>query len=244
MKVIACCAICMKNASEKFISNGGPSSVKFYSAEMDDNGLVYIECDKGHKSANILTGSKHQFLFESGCKALIDGYTNEAVSSFTAALERTYEFFIRVAYRKLRISSEILESTWKNVHAQSERQLGAFLFLYPIIADESFEILNKIQEFRNRVLHKGYISQTEEVFKYASNIFTLIRQIISFLNNKCSTEMWAEINEAVQKQKELVSNKMEWTYLGVTPFDSRKDLTFEAWIEELKTQKHKEVHIY
>ncbi|MDY6973868.1 MAG: hypothetical protein SV775_16330 [Thermodesulfobacteriota bacterium] len=235
MKVITGCVICMKNASKEFNSTGESTSVKFYPADMDNNGIVHLKCDNGHNTAGILIGSKHQFLFESGCRALIDTYANEAVSSFSAALERTYEFFIRVACRKLGLTSDLIESTWKNVKSQSERQFGAFLFLYPTITGESFKLQNEIPEFRNKVIHKGYIARSEEVLDYAEKIFFLIRQIVAVLNDKCSNEMWEEINEGIEVQKKVIPSNMEWTYLSVTPFDLRKDLTFESWVDELKT---------
>ena len=237
MKAIAGCVTCMKEASKILVSSGVPTTVHFFSAEMADNGVVYITCDKGHKTAGVFLGRKHQFLFESGCRALLDDYTNEAVSSFSAALERTYEFFIRVAYRKLGLSTTLLDTTWKSIKAQSERQFGAFVILYPIIAGEPFELPAAIPELRNKVIHRGYIARVEEVLKYAKDIFSLIRQIMAVLNNKCPTEMWVEINEAAQVQKSSVPAEMEWTYVGVTEFDLRVDLTFESWMEELKTQR-------
>lgn len=227
----------MKEVSKKFVSSGEPTSVKFFSAEMDDNGVVYLKCDKGHRTAGVFLGRKHQFLFESGCRALLDDYTNEAVSSFSAALERAYEFFIRVTYRKLGLSSTLLDTTWKNVKAQSERQFGAFLLLYPAIASESFELPARIPELRNKVIHRGYIARGEEVLEYAKDIFSIIRQIMAVLNNKCPTEMWAEINEAAQVQQSSIPAEMEWTWVGVTPFDLSVDLTFESWMDELKTQR-------
>ena len=91
----------MKEAAEALRSTGTSSSVQSLPAEMDDVGVVFLTCDSGHKTAMLHRNRKHQILFESGCLALLDDYTNEAVSSISAALERAYEFFIRVVYRKL-----------------------------------------------------------------------------------------------------------------------------------------------
>src|SRR4030042_4533572 len=97
MRAFAACISCMKEASENLGSQGESTSVRFLYAEMNDNGVVYLTCDKGHRTAAVHRSRKHQFLFESGCHALLDHYTNEAVSTFSAALERAYEFFLRVA---------------------------------------------------------------------------------------------------------------------------------------------------
>lgn len=237
MKVIAACITCMKETSKAFTSTGTSTSVKFLYSEMDNNGVVYLTCEHGHKTAMIHRSRKHQVLFESGCCALLDDYTNEAVSSFSVALERAYEFFIRVAYRKLRVSSSLLEKSWKNIATQSERQFGAFVILYPVIAGEQFDLPKKISQLRNDVIHKGYIARSDEVLNYAKEVFSLIRQVIHVLSDKCPTEMWAEINEAADVQKKVVPSGMEWTWAGGTEFDLVADLSFESWMAELKKKR-------
>lgn len=234
MKLIASCITCMKEASEAHLSTGISTSVKFIYAEMDNNGVLYLTCDREHKSALIHRSRKHQILFQSGCYALLDDYTNEAVSSFSAALERAYEFFIRVAYRKLGVSSTLLESSWKDIALQSERQYGAFVILYSVVAGESFNLPDKIPQLRNKVIHRGYIARFDEVFEYAKGIFSIIRTIMHILKDKCSTEMWAEINEAADLQKKTVPSGMAWAWTVETEFDLIIDLTFEQWMSEIK----------
>jgi hypothetical protein len=234
MKAFAACITCMKEASETHLSTSASNAVKFLSAEMGNEGVVYLTCDAGHKTAMLHRNRKHQILFESGCFALLDDYTNEAVSSFSAALERAYEFFIRVTYRKLGVSSSLLESSWKHVATHSERQFGAFVLLYSVVADESFDLPQIIPELRNKVIHRGYIARSNEVLEYAKIIFLLIRKITHILNDKCATEMWAEINEAAEVQKQVVPPGMEWAWTLGTEFDLMRDLTFESWIAELK----------
>ena len=236
MKAIAACITCMKEASEKLVSTGESTSVRFLYAEMDDNGVVYLTCDKGHRTAEVYRSRKHQFLFESGCHALLDHYTNEAVSTFSAALERAYEFFLRVAYRKLGLPSSLLDASWKHVIAQSERQFGAFIFLFPAIAGEPFQLPERIPQLRNKVIHRGYIPRFDEVLKYAEAIFSLIRKIMHVLNDRCPTEMWAEINEAAEVQKRAVPADMEWTWVAGTEFDLTVDLTFESWMDGLRKE--------
>lgn len=227
----------MKAAAETLRATGTSTSIQFLPAEMDDAGVVYVTCKNGHRTAMLHRNRKHQILFESGCLALLDDYTNEAVSSFSAALERTYEFFIRVAYRKLGVSSSLLKSSWKEVATQSERQFGAFVLLYPSVACESFKLPDKIPKLRNKVIHRGYIARSDEVFGYARTVFSLIRKIVGVLNDKCSTEMWAEINEAAETQRMAVPTGVEWTWTMRTEFDLAKGLTFESWLTELKEDR-------
>jgi hypothetical protein len=236
MKAFAPCVTCMKAASDKLATNGESSLVRFSYAEMEDNGIVYLTCDRGHSTAAVHRSRKHQILFESGCHALLDHYTNEAVSTFSAALERSYEFFLRVAYRKVGLPPTLLDASWKHVKAQSERQFGAFVFLFPAIAGESFELSESIPQLRNKVIHRGYIARLDEVLVYAKDIFVLIRRIMHVLRDRCPTEMWAEINEAAEIQKSSVPVGMEWTWVAGTEFDLRIDLTFESWMDELRKQ--------
>lgn len=227
----------MKEASEVLLSTGTSTSVEFLSAEMDNDGVVYLTCNSGHKTAMLHRNRKHQILFESGCFALLDDYTSEAVSSFSAALERAYEFFIRVAYRKLGVSSSLLESSWKHIATQSERQFGAFVVLYPVVACESFDLPQKIPKLRNKVMHRGYIARSDEVFEYAKTVFSMIRKIVQVLSDKCPTEMWAEINEAAEVQEKVVLPGVEWAWTSGAEFDLMRDLTFESWIAELKKKR-------
>jgi hypothetical protein len=150
MKILVPCITCMKDAAEIFRTTGTSPSAQVLSAEMEDTGVVYVSCNRGHKTAMLHRNRKHQILFESGCLAFLDHYTNEAVSSFSAALERAYEFFIRVAYRKLGVSSALLELSWKQVASLSERQFGAFVLIYPIITHESFKRLSKFPSCATR----------------------------------------------------------------------------------------------
>ncbi len=236
MRAFSLCITCAKESSDKLATTGESTSVKFLYAEMDDNGIVYLTCDRGHSTAAVHRSRKHQFLFESGCHALLDHYTNEAVSAFSAALERAYEFFLRVAYRKLGLPSSLMDESWKHVKAQSERQFGAFAFLFPAIAGESFELPQSIPQLRNKVIHRGYIARFDEVKKHAEAIFALIRKIMHTLSARCPTEMWAEINDAAEVQRSAVPTGMKWTWVAGTEFDLAVDLTFESWMDELRKQ--------
>lgn len=152
---------------------------------MNDEGVYKVTCDKGHKSIVFTQQPKFQYLFDLGAMALLDGYPREAVSSFVAALERFYEFFIEVILTNKNIDEEQFKKAWKLVSNQSERQLGGFYFLYlsefgkaPMPFDT-----NQIA-FRNSVIHKGYIPKYDEVTKYASYVLQYIYEIGGNIRNK------------------------------------------------------------
>ena len=146
-----------------------------------DVAIATIECSRGHKLAFMLQSQKFEILLESAASALLEGYTIEAASSFSAALERFYEFCIRVFSRKDGLNEIEFNATFKQMAHQSERQLGAFLYLYLQNFGKAYQVKNKIIEFRNRVVHKGYIPTLEEVEGYGADIFDEICEVTKVL---------------------------------------------------------------
>ena len=63
--------------------------------------------------------------------------------------------------------------------SQSERQLGAFIFIYLKCFSESPSLLRQSQiQFRNVVIHKGKIPSREEAIKYGQEVLDTIRPIL------------------------------------------------------------------
>ena len=87
------------------------------------------------------------------------------VAGIVASLERFLEFY-SVILTKQGVSSEEMEKNWKLVSNQSERQLGAFFFIYLIENETSIHLSNKHVSFRNKVIHKAYIPTYQEVMNY------------------------------------------------------------------------------
>jgi hypothetical protein len=134
---------------------------------------VYYEsiCSKGHKNVTILAIRKFEVLFEFGAMALLDGYTREAVSSFAVALERFYEYWLKAQLLHAGTAPDRLEMAWKAVAAQSERQLGAFTLLYLREYGTPAPLLPQSNvEFRNKVIHKGYIPTRMEASTYGDAV--------------------------------------------------------------------------
>ncbi|WP_214516260.1 hypothetical protein, partial [Aliivibrio fischeri] len=121
MKINHACVVCL--------DEGKAMADTMQLVDVIDSRVYPLKCADGHETLVFLSEYKFQVLFEVGLNAIKDGYYREAVSSFAAALERFYEHFIKtVLFRKE--GSEQLENCWKMVSNQSERQLGAFIFLY------------------------------------------------------------------------------------------------------------------
>jgi hypothetical protein len=174
--------------------------------EHQDSGLYHLTCSSGHRTTVWLQNPKFELLFDSGGLALLDGHSREAVSSIAAALERFMEFYVRIVALKhlagqepfeeaiKRFSAnqyEPFEETWKRVAKQSERQLGAFLFIYllengkpPLFIDEyKMQSYGKKdnKHFRNAVIHEGYTPFQDQVLEYGEQIFQFICTILAEL---------------------------------------------------------------
>jgi hypothetical protein len=174
----------------------------FVLAELRNDGLYNITCPKGHITLTALQEQKFEILFDCGALALLDGYPREAIATTAVALERFLEFYIETICLKYNISLEDFDQAWKEVASQSERQYGAFHFLYllenktsltpspsnmkPTIEGSSKNKTKTWVEFRNNVIHQGYIPSTEEAYAYIDLIYNFIISTIEELKRNYS----------------------------------------------------------
>lgn len=128
-----------------------------------DKGGFRVVCANGHSIAYLLQQAKFEQLATIAITALQDGYFREAVVSFNASLERFYEFYWFASGYEANFTDEALESAWKSVAKQSERQLGLYVAAYfrdngigPVLLPSAQ------QAFRNDVVHKGVIPTREQ----------------------------------------------------------------------------------
>jgi hypothetical protein len=173
-------------------------SEEFRFVEIRDDGIYSSTCSKGHTTLTVVQEQKFEMLFDSGAMALLDGYPREGITSFAAALERFYEFYVQVICLKHGVAIEKFIAAWKNVKSQSERQFGAYLFAYlidhqggdpPIIDNEKPVIAtssNGWKAFRNNAIHKGYIPSTAEAISYGNLIYCHIILLIKDLETRSS----------------------------------------------------------
>src|SRR5262249_12518231 len=115
--------VCMKCGFPK----EGTPDFTLYDAEVRDDGVYRFGCRCGHETVVVVQEDKLEILLEIGLNAIVDGYYREAVSSTTSALERFYEFYLRVVARHHGVPESAFEVAWKAMKNQSERQLGAFV---------------------------------------------------------------------------------------------------------------------
>ena len=195
------------NCMQCFQIEGKPSE-EFIPIEMTDNRLLRATCSNGHTTLTALQQQKFEILFHFGAMALLDGYSREAIASFAASLERFYEFYIRVICAKRNISAYSFNKTWKNVSNQSERQYGAFLFLYMY---EKYiphiPISKKWPTFRNKVIHQGYIPTYQETIKYGEILFEFISKNLSDLKKEYSEHIQTVIVKDLQRANNCANGK-------------------------------------
>ncbi len=168
----------------------GKPTDEFSHIEFRDDGRYEIKCSFGHETTTVLQQQKFEILFDIGAHAILDGYYREAISSFTSSLERFYEFALRVFLEKASKSDELFQSCWTKVASQSERQVGAFVFLWASNFDESPELLSNTQvSFRNEVIHKGKIPTREEAIRYGNSVLGVLRPKMHEIREHFSEEV-------------------------------------------------------
>jgi len=201
---------CIQCGMARFFESG------FISLNFNDSGVYEFKCKNGHESIVILQEKKFEILFDIGAYAILDGYYREAVSSFSAALERFYEYAIRVILAKSGVSDDTFLQTWKKVSNQSERQLGAFYYLWILNFNEAPVMLSDTDSsFRNSVIHKGLIPSREKTIDYGEKVLDIIRPMIKRLKEELRDEM-TKVNISLTGEIKAKSNKSNVTTAVVT----------------------------
>jgi hypothetical protein len=175
LKLQIYCNECIKN----FVDSGGKKlhHLKWANVLIQDDGIYEITCPIGHKSITTLSAEKFEILFEVGANAILDGYYREAVSSFASSLERFYEYFISIIALKSKVPAAEFETAWNAIKSQSERQLGAFTFLWLMEKQKAApQLTNRMREFRNDVIHKGKIPSKIEVLIFGNSVLSILTE--------------------------------------------------------------------
>ena len=216
MKVIAACPTCILEHSK----GGKQPRFNPIAGELDDNGSIHVTCEHKHYGIVVYNARRYDVLVRSAARAFLDGYTNEVVSVMSSALERVYEFYIRVSCRAKGLSSEQIEEVWKGVAAQSERQFGAFQFLYA--HQQPFQLPKSVTETRNKVIHRGKIVRENEALEFSECVFTIIHDLDAALQLKFPTLFSEESEREVQEQEARIPSGVEHLKLSMTTVNVNK----------------------
>jgi hypothetical protein len=192
MQIFAMCMECQKVL-------GHPSFEPFFVPYYEDR-IAHITCSRGHKSVYVIQSQKFEVLMESGVNALAAGFTLEACASFSTALERLYEFALKVLATHCDVTEEAYNETYKEMSRQSERQLGAFLVLFALQFGSAYKPNRSIVEFRNSVIHKGLIPTPQEAHEFCSKVYSEILCVTERLQANLSEAMTRVVSADLQER--------------------------------------------
>jgi len=202
----------------------GYPSLDLQPVEIRDDGLYSSTCNKGHTTLTVIQQQKFEVLFDFGAMALIDGYPREAVTSIAASLERFYEFYVVATCLKYEMELADFQKAWKHVVNQSERQFGAYIFAFlidhnggqpPIIDNKkpNFDGLSKgkiktWKEFRNAVVHKGYIPSISETIAYGNIVYLHLNELIIDLKMRSGDAVQKAILQHLSRVNKAAGGKV------------------------------------
>jgi len=204
------------NCMKCFHDQGYPSEV-FYPVEVNDSGVLFGTCPKGHKTATILQQQKFEILFDFGSMALVDGYPREAITSIVASLERFYEFYIDVILIKHNIDKNSISYFWK-YNSLSERQFGAFTLSHLLNCNtEYIDFIDNqkpvgytktLKNVRNEVVHNGYMPSTDEASAYIDLCYKYLNKMINQLITNESKSVETKVLKEMLSRSKLVEKGM------------------------------------
>lgn len=190
-----------------------PHCQRGFEAEFADSNIHDLTCPQcGGRSCVFIRKQKFEVLFDLGTRALLDGYAREAVASFAAALERFFEFYVKAMTLEKAAQqggdfgevSALLERTWRHVASQSERQMGMFTLAYFLREGREPDFLDSKSlgvDFRNKVIHRGYLPTQAEVEAYAARVFGLIDRLLGELGEAAAqAELLQELTFAAHRE--------------------------------------------
>lgn len=165
-------------------------SFQLSSIELSNDNIYTLICENGHSTNISLQQHKFEVLFDVGMWALLDGYPDAAISRFSVALERFYEFCVCVFLYIQGLDFESIKVFLRSISNSSEKESGAFLMFYDIEKFKHPEInfLKPLSQdriaFRNKVIHKGYIPSISEAEEYGEWVYSFIMGFLRYLRKE------------------------------------------------------------
>jgi hypothetical protein len=195
--------------------SGGIGS--FFLETIRDDGLYVGKCPNNHDLLIATQTLRHELLFEIGLNAVADGYYREAVSSFAAGVERFFEFAIKVMLSKAGVQKTVKDAAWDKIASQSERQLGAYIFLYVVTFSELPVLLsNSMVERRNAVVHKGMLPDKKQALVFGQAAYEVIQSGVRMLRDACLDDVNKILGEHVNQIAKKMGSQYPRTF-QVTP---------------------------
>jgi hypothetical protein len=211
MKAIAACPTCILEESK----DGKQPRFNPVVGELDDNGSIHVTCEHKHYGIVVYNERRYSVLVKSAARAFLDGYTNEVVAVMSSALERAYEFYIRVSCAAKGVNPQAFEGAWKVVASQSERQLGAFQFLHLLDHGHHLPVDQAISHTRNKVVHQGHIIREAGALEYAEKVFAVVDALDNSMQSMFPSYYKEEAEREVRVQQEAIPQGVEYLTLSM-----------------------------
>jgi hypothetical protein len=177
------------------------------------NDSIYnIICPRGHAFPVEILNFHFEKLFETSIYCIVNGYYREAIGAFAASYESFMRLLIDIIVSTRETDKSSSQEAWKKIAKQSERQLGAYIYLYlvefnsmPLLIPESQTAL------RNKVIHQGYFPDKEQCLTYGRYILASIRDAKSKLHE--SDALMIAINKSLFRTGEFLPEGGGMSYL-------------------------------
>jgi len=208
-----------------FFDDGMGSDAPTVEFELTDGNFYPWTCSRGHENHLILANKRFELLLEIGLRAARDGYPREFVVAFAGALERFYEFALRVLMQAESVDAAVrfrnFNALWKQVRKHSERQMGAFQAIWLNSFDQQPAMLDPNDvSFRNNVVHNGLIPSKADAIAFCQAAYDAIFDNGSVLLDKRRRAVeWVGHVANFEAGREAVERKKIITTITlVTPF--------------------------
>ena len=209
------CVRCPPKDAARYLENLKP-------VMMPDNGVIESTCPRGHQQFNVSQQVRFELLSKLAVSAIADGYYREGVASFTASLERLFEFYVDIICRHRGIEPDQFHPTWKRLANQSERQIGAFCLAYLLENGVAPKLLKEDTwvRFRNNVIHKGYFPTAKETIAFGQAVADLVAPLLDLLKSEHYADALTASTGDHLRQRVLAlgPNAFHVTNCAVTPF--------------------------
>ncbi len=103
------------------------------------------------------------------------------------------------------IPAELFDKMFSVMSRQSERQLGAFLFLHAEEFGEAYQPKTSIVEFRNAVIHKGVIPSPDTAHTFCAAVYNEIYGLFGKIHTKHKDEVRKTVMDELRRRQSKLS---------------------------------------
>lgn len=186
---------------------------------LDDDFLFRsVEISNDKKSiifqSNSIVDCRYQILFELALNYVARDQFRDCIVAAFAALERFMEHYLLVSVIEKALLLDQLETFWKTIGSQSERQVGAYHTA--VLLREGVAIKQINQEFtkyRNKTIHQGLLPDRENTMKVLNAICLKISDRI-----------------AAQKSYDIFLEAKEFEYLKRKPCNVLREISINPFL--------------